>query len=632
LSFREALETVKRSTEIAIKKSGFPKTKFEPSEPSRVDFGDISVNVSFVIANALSLKPMEVAKKITENLTIPKESLLSDLKIWKPGYINFKIDYGKFAYRTLKESVFRKSYGAIDLGHKTKVCVEHTSVNPNKALHIGHARNLILGDSIYRILKFTNHDVRVLNYIDDSGVQIADLVIAFKYVKIPINPQNNKKFDHYCGDVYANITSLYKSKPDLELKKKEVLREIEEGKSELAGFAREITKKIMENQLKTCWRMGAHYDCLNYESQILETKLWEKTFTILKDKKMAYLVTDGKLAGCWVIKFEDEEKVLVRSDGTVMYIAKDIPYAGWKIGLVQDPFQYDVFTKQPDDTELWHTTTRKGRKKHPPFNDNDLAITVIDVRQSLLQRIISYALPKLGEKKIQKKYIHLPYEIVVLSKHTAKELDGDKEQNKNFIQMSGREGIYFNVDDVLEILKSKAYEETKKRNPDENNKWYCDTAEKVAIAALKFGLVKQDLDKIVVFDLNESLNLEGETGPYLQYAHARTCGILKKANFKPRITFENMNVLIDHSELNLIKLISKFDLYIDDAVRNLSPKAVARYAYTLATAFNVFYEKNPVLHEKEVLKKNARLSLVVATKNVLKRSLNLLGIESPERI
>jgi arginyl-tRNA synthetase len=494
-------------------------------------------------------------------------------------------------------------------------------------------RNLVLGDSIYRILKFTGHDVQVLNYIDDSGSQIADIVVGFRYAGFPLEPPKGEKFDHYCGDeVYVKVNELYNKKPELVIKQKEVLKAIEEGKSEIAIFAKELTRKILREQLKTCWRIGANYDCLNFETHIIEAKLWNLLFEKMKDKGIVQFMTEGELSGCWVIKMEGEkdEKVLIRSDGTLTYIAKDIPYAAWKIGLVEDPFQYDIFIKQPNGKDLWSTVSGRGKDEHPAFGNSDIAITVIDVRQSRLQKIISYVLSLLGEK-MEKKYLHLGYEVVSLSKKTADEL-GIMIKEKEFVHMSGRKGIYINADDVLDALHKKAYEETKKRNPNEREEWLHDIADKIAISALRFDLIKQDLDKMIVFDLSESLNLEGETGPYVQYAHARASSIIQKAGVRPTITLDSACSLDDPIELELIKMISKFDLYVEDAVKNLSPKIIARYAYQLATDFNVFYEKKPVLQEKDEIKREARIALVQAFKNVVKTAFSLLGIETPERI
>lgn len=635
MTFRRFLNEVKNRVEEAIIKAGFKQIDFQPFEPPRPEFGELSVNVAFSIGNRDNLEPMKVAEAITSKINKESFNLISKFDIYQPGYINFWINLPKFAYQTLIESM-SENYGSLNIGQGKKVLIEHTSVNPNKALHYGHLRNVVLGDTIYRILKFTGYDVKVLNWIDDSGVQVADLIVGFLYAGFPLEPPKSEKFDHYCGDtVYVKVNEMYEYQPQLLDMRKKVLKEIEEGVSEIAEFTFNVIQKVLREQLKTCWRIGARYDCLNFESHVLQSKLWHKIFEELKSKGIVEFETHGKYAGCWLIKIEDEdideEKVLVRSDGTTTYIAKDIPYATWKLGLISDPFSYKIFDIQPDGTALWQTVVNDGVKDHPQFHSADLAITVIDVRQSKLQKILSSVINRLNESS-KGRYIHLGYEIVSLSKDTAKELGIDVE-DREFLQMSGRKGIYINADDILDALHAKAYKETKLRNPNESEDWLHNVAEKVAVAAIRYDLLKQDLNKVIVFDLSESLKLEGETGPYLQYAYARASRILEKADVKVlNITEKVAASLIDKLEISLLKLISQFDLYIEDALKNLNPKSLAKYAYNLATVFNAFYEKNPVLKEKNEDKRIGRLALVKSFQNTLKNVLWLLGIDALNRI
>ncbi|MEM2211201.1 MAG: arginine--tRNA ligase [Nitrososphaerales archaeon] len=635
MTFRRFLNEVKNRVEEAIIKAGFKQIDFQPFEPPRPEFGELSVNVAFSIGNRDNVEPMKVAEAITSKINKESFNLISKFDIYPPGYINFWINLPKFAYQTLIESM-SENYGSLNIGQGKKVLIEHTSVNPNKALHYGHLRNVVLGDTIYRIFKFTGYDVKVLNWIDDSGVQVADLIVGFLYAGFPLEPPKSEKFDHYCGDtVYVKVNEMYEYQPQLLDMRKKVLKEIEDGVSEIAEFTFNVIQKVLREQLKTCWRIGARYDCLNFESHVLRSKLWHKIFEELKSKGIVEFETHGKYAGCWLIKIEDEdideEKVLVRSDGTTTYIAKDIPYATWKLGLIPDPFSYKIFDIQPDGTVLWQTIVNGGVKDHPQFHSADLAITVIDVRQSKLQKILSSVINRLS-KNAKGRYIHLGYEIVSLSKDTAKELGIDIE-DREFLQMSGRKGIYINADDVLDLLHAKAYEETKLRNPNESEDWLHNVAEKVAVAAIRYDLLKQDLNKVIVFDLSESLNLEGETGPYVQYAYARASRILEKADVKViNITNEVAASLVNKLEISLLKLISQFDLYVEDALKNLNPKSLAKYAYNLATIFNAFYEKNPVLKEKDENKRIGRIALVKGFQNTLKNALWLLGIDALTRI
>jgi arginyl-tRNA synthetase len=366
----------------------------------------------------------------------------------------------------------------------------------------------------------------------------------------------------------------------------------------------------------------------------MESKLWEKVLAAMKEKEIVKIENDpaSKYVGCLVIKagLEGEEKVLLRNDGTATYIAKDIPYAAWKIGLVDDPFSYYKYTMQFDNTTLLATKLDSTEGPNPRFHAADLAITVIDTRQSRLQKIISKVLDMLGASS--GRYIHLSYEVVALSSDTARTL-GIEIGERQFAHMSGRKGIYVNADDVLDALHKTAYEAAKLRNPEADDEWLDRVAESIAIAAIRYSMIKQDLDKTITFDINESLNLEGDTGPYLQYAHARACRIIEKS-VDPLATIDHnlASVLKTEYEIALIREISKFEMYLEEAALNLSPKAIARYAYSLATRFNAFYEKIPVLQERNVEVSKARLILVNAFITALKAALTMLGIDALEKM
>jgi arginyl-tRNA synthetase len=608
---------------------------FDISESSRKEFGDLSCNVAFLLSKVLKRRPVDIANEIVEKeikCYIEQKkasnsiSFILSVDSHPSGYINFKANIVNLASSTLNEVLKNPKYGFNNLGQGQRIIIEHTSINPNKALHVGHMRNVIIGDILYRILKATNYDVIVLNYIDDSGLQVADIVVGFKFAGIPQDTKDkNVKFDQYCGDeVYVKINEMYKNNPYLEEKRRLVLKEIEDGTSDIAKFASEITMRVLKDQLKTCWRMKAHYDLLNFESHIVVSKLWSKTFEMLKENCIAILQTKGKNKYCWVIRPEnEEEKVIVRSDGTATYIAKDIPYAAWKLGIVEDPFYYYKFACQWDGTTLWATTLNPhvGNKEHPLFNSAQRVITIIDSRQARLQRIISDVLSRLHTNNGS--YHHLAYEAVTLSPETAKSLGLDIG-DRQFMHISGRKGVYVNADYILNKLQTTANEEVKKRNLDLSEYMTNQIAEEIAISAIRYNMIKQDLDKIITFDIVDSLSLEGNTGPYLQYTYARSQRILEK--YGKNITWENFGLLIQEPEIDLIKKIAKMDLITEEAVRILSPKLLARYAYDLATTFNVFYEKVPVLSEKNKEIMFSRLSLVKAFGITLKKIFNVLGI------
>ena len=635
MTFRNVVNEIHQVISNSLINLRYNQQDFDISESSRKEFGDLSCNVAFLLSKVLKRRPVDIANEIVEKeikCYIEQKkasnsiSFILSVDSHPSGYINFKANIVNLASSTLNEVLKNPKYGFNNLGQGQRIIIEHTSINPNKALHVGHMRNVIIGDILYRILKATNYDVIVLNYIDDSGLQVADIVVGFKFAGIPQDTKDkNVKFDQYCGDeVYVKINEMYKNNPYLEEKRRLVLKEIEDGTSDIAKFASEITMRVLKDQLKTCWRMKAHYDLLNFESHIVVSKLWSKTFEMLKENCIAILQTKGKNKYCWVIRPEnEEEKVIVRSDGTATYIAKDIPYAAWKLGIVEDPFYYYKFACQWDGTTLWATTLNPhvGNKEHPLFNSAQRVITIIDSRQARLQRIISDVLSRLHTNNGS--YHHLAYEAVTLSPETAKSLGLDIG-DRQFMHISGRKGVYVNADYILNKLQTTANEEVKKRNLDLSEYMTNQIAEEIAISAIRYNMIKQDLDKIITFDIVDSLSLEGNTGPYLQYTYARSQRILEK--YGKNITWENFGLLIQEPEIDLIKKIAKMDLITEEAVRILSPKLLARYAYDLATTFNVFYEKVPVLSEKNKEIMFSRLSLVKAFGITLKKIFNVLGI------
>lgn len=605
---------------------GYPETKFDVSEASRPEFGDVSCNIGFLLAKTLKKRPFDIAQTLAEEYKKNSIHYVSEVSAHNSGYLNFTANYSVLVPTIVRSSLVA-DYGKVDLGKNSKMVVEHTSVNPNKALHVGHVRNIIIGDTISRILDKAGYDVSVLNYVDDSGLQVADIIVGFKYGGYSDKAPEGQKFDHYCGDiVYVNITGRYETDPHLVELRSEVLQELEKGTSEIAKFGDEITRRVLDEQLKTCWRLGVTYDCLNFESQIVRSNLWALAFEKMKSMGITTLENEGKNAGCWVIKAESEEdKVLVRSNGTATYVAKDIPYAAWKLGILDDPFYYMHYAVQKTGRVLWQTSLDDKETK---LNfRGEKVITVIDSRQSRLQKIITKIMSDFKSKPDS--YIHLGYESVTLSPDTAKSLDIDTSGKS--VQMSGRKGIYVSADYVLDVLSERTFEETKKRNPELDEISLVKIAEQVAIGALRYTMIKQDLDKIITFDMTESLSLEGDTGPYIQYAYARAMRILEKAAREP-IFDTNFDDLQTVYEKDLVKAIGKFDLQVEDAAKNLSPKVIAKYCYQLAVSFNTFYEHVKVLGAESDSLINSRLCLVHSFKETLGKALDLLGIDAPSRM
>ena len=598
-------------------------------DPAKPGFGDASSNISFLLAKDLKKNPKDIAEILSEKYQQYSSTLVLKSKAHPSGYLNFFADWEKLNQLILSESHLEE-FGDVDIGKNSTIVVEHTSVNPNKALHIGHIRNIIIGDTVSRILEKANYKVNVLNYIDDSGLQVADIIVGFKHFGFDQEPPDGKKFDHYCGDdVYVKTTEKYESDSSLEEIRKNVLKELEDGTSETAKFADKITRRVLANQLKTCWNLSVSYDCLNFESQIIRSGLWHKIFERIKEMNLIEFENEGKNAGCWVIRGEDkeEDKVIVRSNGTATYIAKDIPYAAWKLGLVEDPFHYQKYEKeQPSSRVLWQTTLDSNNESEQNFT-GEKVITVIDSRQARLQKIITSLMAKF--KSVSDAYVHLSYESVTLSAETAKFLGLETDGKQ--AQMSGRKGLYVNADSVYDLLKKKTIEETNKRHPEMDSSEIEKIAHNVSVGTLRYEMIKQDLDKIIVFDLTKSLSLEGDTASYIQYTYARAARILEKSKRIPSIDVD-FSLLKEQSELDLIKTIGLFDIQVRDAAKNISPKVIARYCHDLAVTFNSFYEHAHVLDLDDESLENSRLCIVDSFKITIEKTLNLLGIVAPDRM
>lgn len=636
MSFRKFINEANEAIKFALDHLDIKNENYTLTEPAKENFGDLSCNVAFLLTKQLQKSPSDIASILAEQCnrylvttSTKSQSYVLSVVAHESGYINFKGDFSLIG----KEIIFDilKNEIKLDTGKRTKMIIEHTSVNPNKALHVGHLRNVVIGDTLYRILKKTNHDVTVLNYVDDSGLQVADILVGFLFLKFPVEPSDKQiKFDQYCGNkVYVKVNELYEKDPSLIEKRKAILRKLESGDKEIVSFASEITFKVLAEQLRTCWRMKVRYDLLNFESHIIRSNLWAKTFEKMRNEKIILKEIEGENIGCWVFNSVDEgTKVIVRSDGTATYMAKDIPYALLKVGAIEDPFSYKKYIKQWDETDLWISTSDESKNSdHPIFFPAEFSLTVIDNRQSRLQKIIKEILNKFESKP--NNYLHLSYGPVLLSNRTASSLGINMDSQKS-IQMSGRKGIYVDADFVLDTLYSKAREETMKRNPEINGNDLDRTSEEIAISAIRYSLIKNDLEKEIKFDLIDSLSLDGNSGPYLQYAYARCCRLIEKAN---ESRFDgDVKFLSERIEQKILKHLSKFEMTIENTTKNLEPKLVAQYVFELATSFNLFYEKLPILKEKNENISKARITLVEAIRQMMRINLSLLGITPLERM
>ena len=616
---------VRENISKIILEKGYVKVNFAV-ESSRSGFGDITCNVAFLLAKSLKKTPKEIAQEFAGVYDTSQSKELNKVEAHESGYLNFFLDTNSFNKAVLLESQ-KENYGSIDIGKNSKVIVEHTSVNPNKALHIGHLRNVTIGDAISRILSKVNYDVKILNYIDDSGLQVADLIVGFKFEGFSETPPDGKKFANYCGDtVYVKTTAKYESDKELESRRREILKELENPTSETAKFGKMITRKILSDQLDTVWNLGVSYDCLNFESDILYSKLWEKVFERMKSENLTRLEDEGDNAGCWILPIENEDdKILVRSNGVATYVAKDIPYASWKLGVLNDPFNYAKYTTQSNGKVLYETTLDETQIPKQSFAANKV-ITIIDNRQANLQKIVTNIMSKFNPES---SYVHLGYEAVTLSSETAKLL-GNKTDGRE-VQMSGRKGLYINADEIFEKLEKRIYLESKERNASLDDASLNEIAHNVANGTIRYELIKPDLDKIITFDINTSLKLEGDTCSYIQYSCVRAARILEKSGKKPdfNASFDQLNT--EH-DLNLIKQIGMFEIFVNDAAKNYSPKVISKYCYGLAVTFSSFYEHVKVLKAETPELVNARLCLVLSFGLTLEKALDLLGITVPQRM
>ncbi|MGC9208638.1 MAG: arginine--tRNA ligase [Nitrososphaeria archaeon] len=607
ISFLTKVAEVESAIREAVQRISPEVKEFYVGEPTEKGFGDVTTNVAFLMAKALRRPPSQIAQELLGQININREEINAEAH--RSGFINFTFT-NIFYFKFVKELIDRGGFGEINVGPRKRIIIEHTSVNPNKALHVGHARNVVLGDAFYRLFKRVGHEVTVLNYIDDTGVQVADLIVGFKYLGFPT--ESDLKYDHYCGDVvYVNANRAIEENEELKKMRSQVLKDLEKG-GEIYAFAQNIINRIVKEQLRSAWRIGARYDLLNWESHFVHGGYWNKMFEVLKEKGLLKFVTEGKYKNCWVLL---DRKILVRSDGTAVYTAKDLTYAAWKLGIIKDDFFYKVYEVQPDGTPLYTTDLSEGEKGL--YRPADETYILIDQRQLPLQELIKETLGALSGKM---NYNVIAYGLVALSKNTAEKVM-KRPVEKEFVHMSGRSGIYYNLDDLMDAIKGAALKIVNERNPGLENKE--EVAEKVAVAAIRYSLVRPDLDKQIVFDIDEALKLEGDTGPYIQYSYARAVKILEKAGEQK---LDLAPIALSPEERDLALQMSKLDYVINKALRSLSITTIASYTHDLAFKFNVFYEKRRVLDEPNPETKKFRLALVLAFKMVISDAMQILGL------
>ncbi|HEY7334227.1 MAG TPA: arginine--tRNA ligase [Bryobacteraceae bacterium] len=619
----------------------------QTEQPKQSSFGEIALPAAFQLARQLKKAPRAIAQEL---LAAGGEiEGVSAIEIAGNGYLNIRLDRGSYASGLLTGKAETAE------ASQEKIVVEHTNINPNKAAHIGHLRNAILGDTFVRMLRETGRSVEVQNYIDNTGVQVADVVVGFLHPEaVPQDSFRREPFDYFCWDLYAAVSAYYEDHPEALEWRKEALHDIEAGGNAAAEKAHDVADRIVEAHLATMWRLNIAYDVLPHESEILHLKFWSRAFELLKERKAIYLETEGKNKGCWVMPGsafrassaegdggEEDSKVIVRSNGTVTYVGKDIAYQLWKFGLLGKDFYYRPWHTYPDGHVVWASTDEPGEGA-PAFGHGARVYNVIDSRQSYLQDVVVAGLRALGFEKEAEASIHFSYEMVALSPRTCVELGlelSEEDKKRPYVEVSGRKGLGVKADDLIDKLIEKALDEVESRHaegPEEANRR---AAKAIAVGALRYFMLKYTRNSVIAFDLSEALSFEGETGPYVQYAAVRARNILRKLeergeklpDFGVTLTREAMARQLESEDCwQLLLAASKARSAIERAVASGEPSHVARYAFQLAQAFSNFYHEYPVLTESSPERKTFLLWMTDYFRRQLEQTLEVLGIAVPE--
>ncbi|HZT33540.1 MAG TPA: arginine--tRNA ligase [Bryobacteraceae bacterium] len=620
-------------------------------QPRQSEFGEIALPAAFQLARQLKQPPKKIAAELAAEIGhIPG---VAAMEVAGNGYLNVRFDRARYGSNLLAPQPEPEAPAG------GKIVVEHTNINPNKAAHIGHLRNAALGDTFVRMLRSLGQRVEVQNYIDNTGVQVADVVAGFHYLekKTPADvreliSQAGVRFDYLCWDLYARTSAHYQRSPESLAWRSQTLHAIEAGEGAQAELAHLVADAIVEAHLSTMLRLGVEYDVLPRESEILHLKFWASAFELLKDRQAIYLETQGKNAGCWVMPAaafsadaeSEDSKVIVRSDGTVTYVGKDIAYQLWKFGLLGKDFYYRPLRRYADGRVLWVTTDKpvNAEASVPEFGHAARVYNVIDVRQSYLQDVVVAGLKALGFSGQAGESIHFSYEMVALSPRCCAELGillSEEDRRRPYVEVSGRKGLGVKADDLIDKLIGKALEEVASRHPEAPAEEQGRVATQIAVGALRYFLLKYTRNSVIAFDFQEALSFEGETGPYVQYAAVRARNILRKLqergeslpDFAAELPPEAMGRQLRFEDFwQVLLAASKADAAVERAVTAGEPAHVAKYAFQLAQAFNNFYHQYPILHEENREKKVFLLWMTEFFRAQLERTLDILGIAIPD--
>jgi arginyl-tRNA synthetase len=676
MTLTELQQKLRERIRVAARETfGVELQQVNAETPPRAELGDLAFPVSFELAKLIKQatgekqNPRAIAEKLKTQLEDIEE--VSRVDIAGAGYVNVFYDRAKllgiFAGPTTEDK---------EQLDRPKKMVEHTSINPNKAAHIGHVRNAVLGDTFVRILKAAGDRIEVQNYIDNTGVQVADVVVGFLQLEkmdldqikaLDASLNKDYPFDYYCWDLYTKVGLFYRDgqpggemNPEKVKLRNEVLHALEEGGNAIAELADYVATRNVECILDTMERLGIRYDLLARESDILHLHFWERAFELMKNAGVIRKETVGRHAGCWVMPFEshtgtdehESDKIIVRSNGTVTYTGKDIAYQLWKLGKLGLDFHYRVFRNYEDGHTLWATQTEAG-SEHPHFGGGVTVYNVIDSRQSYPQEIVARGVAAVVPEIGADASVHFSYEMVALSPAACEELGielSDEDRARPYIEMSGRKGLGVKADDLINQLEAGALTEVEKRNPELSEADKKATAHEVAVAALRYFLLKFTRNTVIAFDFKEALSFEGETGPYCQYAAVRTNSIFRKL---PDETVAASDTVIEQiagdsalqervSEVlsgeggteiwSLVMLSQQLDEVIGQCRNSAEPANLAKYTFSLARAFSRFYHDHRILTEQDEVRRGVLIAVTKIIRTQLTTALGILGINVPEQM
>jgi arginyl-tRNA synthetase len=631
-------------------------------QPPKIELGEYALPLAFELAKKLRKAPRKIAEEIVAGVgPIPG---FEKFEVAGAGYINVRVNRADLATALAKDE---SPDAVIPPG---KVLVEHSSINPNKAAHIGHLRNAILGDTFVRLLRFAGREVDVQNYIDNTGAQVADVVVGFLHIEQKSRAQIEAlaaapRFDYVCWDLYARVSLWYEQDKANLSARAATLRAIEEGNNETAAIADLISLAVLKRHLETMERLAIEYDFLPRESEILHLHFWDAAFTKLKQAGVLTYETEGKNKGCWVMRRagashaestdnpqtsetkeikEEDQKVIVRSNGTVGYVGKDIAYHMWKFGLLGRDFGYRKFFRYPDAHDCWISTT-EGEKDHPHFGDVAEIYNVIDARQSEAQNTVIEALRELGHGEASDRYTHFSYEMVALTPRCAAELGytlSEEDKGRPWIEVSGRKGFGVKADDLLDALIASASKEVNARHPELNETERNVIATQVAIGALRYFMLKYTKNSIIAFDFKEALSFEGDTGPYAQYAVVRASNIFRKGGYHPDSYGKDAASRLSHDDIarylngqasndiwELWLAAAQTSYIVRQSIATTEPAYLAKHVFQMAQLFNTFYHRYPILSEVDEGRKRFLLLTAAVVRRELIRLLAIMGIGVP---